>query len=184
MSGPFATYFGNQRVVAIPVTPTLHRFFQASAGGFLNTGALTLSAANLAANVVQAYCYYITANIEPSAAISAVTIFYQFQFRNAAHAAVGGGFAFLGGSMYSGAGGVGMVHMPAVMPAVPIHYSLSPIPGTAVEVSVDANVIIIAGAPVVDCSLGWGIDFVNSGPPGDIGGGGIVAQSANNPNAF
>ena len=183
MSGPFATYFGNQRTIAIPVTPMRHDLNFMTAAGTTTVATIVLTAANLAAGTVNLYAYYFSLTPQITAAASGLNMVFLWQFRNAAHAAVGGVNNIFFASCGTGGAAACSLYNVDYFPSVPAHMSLA-IPATATEVSLDITIFAIFGAPSAFATMGWGIDPTNSGPTGDIGGGGLAAQGANNPNAF
>lgn len=181
---PFTTYNSNQRVIAIPPTPTGVQNLAATGIGVQNFGVLTLSAANLAAGVVNAYLYFLTLTSDITAAASGGTIQFQFQFQNAVHAGLGVALAPITASAGNGGAAACTIYdMPTFQPTYAAHWQLS-IPGTAVELAFQMNMVGIQGLGVLRSLAGWGIDVLNTGVPGDIGGGGMTAQSATNPNTF
>lgn len=185
MSGPFATYFGNQRAIAIPIIPTkCTSAIGVVAAATTTIDAITLSAANIAAGTVEAFLYYCANYSAATAAASSMAVNWQWQFRTAAHANVGAAVPIIqltAGN--SGAGAAGTLNYGEFFPNWPHTLTLT-IPATAAELALQRQTIIVAGAPNVNLIEGWGMDITNSGSPGDIGGGGISAQGANNPNAF
>lgn len=183
MSGPFATYFGNQRVVAIPPTPTVHIAGFVNAAGTVTQGGPVTLGANSIGSLCQVYLYYIFVSPDSTAAASAITVGWQFQFQNAAHAAVGGATAAIILTTVGSGAGTGIISNFAAAPHSPMRFGLT-VPATAVEIVIQSNAFGIVGAPTARFALGWGIDVQNTAPPGDIGGGGMVAQSATNPNTF
>jgi hypothetical protein len=184
MPNPFITIRGNQRVVAIPVTPTAHAAgFVNAAGTVTQSGPITLGS-NSIATFCQVYLYYLFVSPDSSGAASAITIGWQFQFQDAAHAAVGGPTAAIILSTVGSGAGTGIISNFAAAPAVPMHYGLA-VPATAVEIVLQSNAFGVLGAPVARWALGWGVDVLNAhSTTGDIGGAGLVAQNALDPNTF
>lgn len=183
MSGPFRDYLGNQRVIAIPPTPTRHSTMTATAVAATNLNALNIGVNPIAVGFVRCYCYLAAAYPEVTAAQSGITIQFNFVTLNAG--VVTSTTLITGGSAESAgvAGAAGLfplLYFPAIGPS---HFNIA-IPAGSTQVALQVNVSAIAGAPSVRCVSDWGIDITNTGAPGDIGGALVVAQGANNPNAF
>lgn len=185
MGAPFDTWLGNQRNIAIPSTPQLCEDGTANAAVTTSLTAIVLSAANLANAAIIAYIHYLFLWSGSTAAASGANLQLQWQFRNAAHANVGAAIPTnVKLTCTSGAGLGTIINNPFFNPRTP-HWDRIAIPGGvgAAEVCLQ-TVVTIGGAPDVRFAVGWGVDPTNIGTPSDIGGGGIVAQGANNPNAF
>lgn len=186
MSGPFATYFGDQRVVAIPSSPQASEQGQVVAGGTTTLATvLVLGTNNITNNTVYSFIHYFYAQANPFAAAGAAlhSLALQWQFRTAGHVNVGAPVAgpiFFTGQ--TGGAAAGVYRDVSFCPRTP-HTQLLAVPATAAEVVLQIAGAAV-GAPNSQFTIGFGIDPTNGGPVGDIGGGGIVAQSANNPNAF
>src|SRR5215831_8762149 len=147
MTAPFNTWFGNQRVIAIPVSPQGLGAASLTAVAVVDLQTLTLSAANTTNGFVFAYVWTLGLNAKPTAAASSVTVDFVFQFRTAAHVNVGGTIAIIGGGASSGVAGqpLNIMHFE---PCAPTKQRLT-IPATSAEVVIQANVTAINGAPNV-----------------------------------
>lgn len=182
MSGPFPTWLGNQRHIGIVTVPTVHQQTSATVVAVTPLGsAISLSTTNLNNLSVHAYIYYAQGNPDVTAAVSNQRFALQFQFQDNTHAAVGAATTALIASIGSGAGTA--LDFYDFSPNWPLHFRLVP-PANAVEIVLVINILAVNGAPTGRYFAGWGIDISNNSTPGDIGGGGLVAQGANNPNTF
>lgn len=186
MSGPFATNFGNQRVIAIPSTAQDYDRVTVTAVAAVNFGNLLPVGANSQASFrANYYLYWLT--VTPTtfpAAIAAVTGFIQIEFLNAALAVVFGPLnvkAFVASSGLAAGQITPYIFTPSAPYKVAINNALI---ATATTVRVKANVTAILGVPAFTVEVADALDSLNSGPPGTIGGQDLLAQSATNPNAF
>lgn len=186
MSGPFATYFGNQRTIVIPISPQNYDRVTVTAVADVNFANLVAVGANSrAATRVVVYLHWmtVTPNTFP-AAFAGVIGDVRVQFLNAALAVVFGPVILKTFAAGSGAA-VGAVQPYTFFPTSPHEQAFFNAGlATATTAQFVAHVGAIAGAPSFNVEIGATVDSLNVGPPGTIGGADIVAQGANNPNAF
>lgn len=185
MSGPFNAYFGNQRTIVIPVGQQDYDRVTVTAVAAVNFSDLLAIGANSQALLrVQYYLHWLTVTTTTfPAAVAAVAGFLQIEAIDAGAAVVAGPInvkAFMAEASNLGPD-TPYVFTPAAAHRLPLTGAGL---ATAVNIRVKANVTVIAGAPSFIIEIGDSVDNLNVGPPGAIGGPGIIAQGANNPNAF
>lgn len=181
MSGPFATYFGNGRLSSVPMTPTVCEFIEFT-GTTTSSSKIAVSLNNASTGIVPFYLYYASLSMKMSA-LAMVQAVIQVQFLNAALAVVSGPTSvYVMSASINNATGV--LADDVFYPSFPLKVIFTGLPNTIAWAQV--KVAINASVGAFDCfaNLGYGIDTTNTGAPGDIGGGGVAAQSSTNPNAF
>lgn len=186
MSGPFANFFGNQRVVAIPVSPQDQDRVTVTAVAAVNFADLLPVGANTRATnkcVVYLHELEVTTTNFP-AAIAGVTGFIQVEFLDGGGGVVVAAINLKAFEAFSGnAAGMNLPY--TYTPAAPRKQIVNNAGlATAVNARFKANVTAIIGAPSFTVELSMGVDSLNTGPTGAIGGQDITAQGVNNPNAF
>lgn len=186
MSGPFATYFGNQRVIAIPSTAQDYDRVTVNAVATVNfSDLLPVGANNRTDKKGNYYLYWMT--VTPTtfpAAIAGVLGFLQIEFLDGGGAVVFGPLNVKAFEATSG-NAAGMNAPYQFTPSAPYKVAVNnALLATAVNVRVKANVTAILGAPSFTVEVADAFDSLNTAPPGAIGGPDIAAQSASNPNAF
>jgi len=185
MTAPFATSFGDQRIINIPVTPSGTKNGNFTGNGTTTIQNFALGAVSLpaAGAVTQLYVHFIAMYGLKTAAASALDVTWQWQFFNAVPAAVGAPIIVVAATAgWNGAAAAGVAQNMEYFPSFLWRFAAAT-PAASVSVSLQAVAANTAGVPNVSFSAGYGIDITNIGAPGDVGGAGIVAQGVNNPNA-
>ena len=183
-TNPFTNYNSNARFVAIPVVPGAVNNVTITAVGTVDRRIWTLSATNIANLRTDAYVHFIAMYGVKTAAASMIDITWQWQYFDGGGAAIGAASVILTASVgWNGAAAAGNAINVEYFPSFPHHLGFAS-PANPVTLRLQSVAANIVGAPTINCSVASGIDQVNGGPPGDIGGLGMVAQGANNPNTF
>lgn len=177
----FTTYNSNQRVVAVPISPMSTRQGFATGAGTTTLQSVALTTNNTTNAVIPLYVHWFALYGMKTAAASGLDLTLQWQFFNAVPAAVGAAIVVMVGSAgWNGAAAAGVANNVQFFPAIPWRNSAA-LPGGGVTVSLQLVGANVAGAPNISYSVGYGVDGVNSSASGDIGGSGLLAQTATNP---